>query len=74
VTLARATTHAYTRWHSKEGNVWCKDKGFLPCWSHIDCVMTTWTSKIYSKTIDSKMRILAKQISIIMASSEAYKS
>jgi hypothetical protein len=64
----------YSEWDSKERNVWCKDKGFLPCWSHTDCVMTAWKSRICSRTVDPKMRIPAKQISIIKASLEAYES
>jgi hypothetical protein len=58
----------------KEGNVWCEEKGILPCWSHIDCVMTVWKSKVRSGIVDQKMRIPAKQISIIKASLEAYES
>jgi hypothetical protein len=34
----------YIGWDSKEGNVWCEDKGFLPSWSQTDCIMTTWKS------------------------------
>jgi hypothetical protein len=45
--------------------VWCEDNGFLPSWSHIDCVMTTWKSRVRSGTVDPKMRIPTKQISII---------
>ena len=32
--------NTYVGWNSKEGNVWYEDKGFLPSWSHIDCIMT----------------------------------
>jgi hypothetical protein len=64
----------YTGWDSNEGNVWCKDKGFLPSWSHTDCVMTTWKSRVHSGTTDSKMRIPVKQISIILVSLETYES
>ena len=64
----------YSRWDLKEGNVWCKEKGILPCWSDTDYVMTAWKSWIRSRTVDPKMEILAKQISIIKASLEAYKS
>jgi hypothetical protein len=64
----------YTGWDSKKGNVWCEDKGFLPSWSHTDCVMTTWKSRIRSGTTDLKMRIPVKQISIILASLETYES
>jgi hypothetical protein len=64
----------YAGWNSKEGNVWCEDKGFLPSWSHTDCVMTAWKSRARSGTIDPKMRIPTKQISIINVSLETYKS
>jgi hypothetical protein len=63
----------YTGWDSKEENVWYEDKGFLPCWSHVDCVMTAWKSRICSITDDPNVRIPAKQISIIKASLETYK-
>jgi hypothetical protein len=58
----------------KKGNVWCEDKGFLSCWFHIDCIIIVWKSKVRLRTIDPKMRIPAKQISIIKASLEVYKS
>jgi hypothetical protein len=64
----------YVGWDSKEGNVWCEDKGFLPSWFQTDCIMTTWKSRVCCGTTDPKMRILTKQISIINASLEAYKS
>ena len=64
----------YARWDSKEGNVWCEDKGFLPSCSNTNCVMTTWKSRIYFGTVDPKMRISTKQISIINVSLEAYES
>jgi hypothetical protein len=64
----------YIGWDSEEGNMWCEDKGFLPSWSHTDCIMTTWKSRVYSGTVDPKMRIPAKQISIINTSLEAYES
>jgi hypothetical protein len=64
----------YVGWDSKEGNVWCEDKGFLPSWSYTDCIMTVWKSRVRCGTVDPKMRILAKQISIINASLEAYES
>jgi hypothetical protein len=54
--------------------VWCEDNGFLPSWSHTDCVMTTWKSRVGSGTVDPKMKIPTKQISIINMSLEAYKS
>jgi hypothetical protein len=61
-------------WDSKEGNVWCEDKGFLPSWSQTDCIMTVWKSSVRCGTVDPKMRIPAKQISIINDSLEAYES
>ena len=61
----------YIGWDSKEMNVWCEDKGFLPCWFHTNYVMTAWKSKVCLGTIDPKMGIPAKQISIIKASIEA---
>jgi hypothetical protein len=64
----------YAGWDSKEGNVWYEDKDFLPSWSHTDCVMTAWKSKVHSGTVDSKMRIPTKQISIINLSLGAYES
>jgi hypothetical protein len=64
----------YAWWDSKEGNVWCEDNGFLPSWSHTDCVMTAWKSRVRSGTVDPKMRIPTKQISIINVSLEAYES
>jgi hypothetical protein len=54
--------------------VWYNYKGFLPSLSHIDCVMTAWKSRVHSGTVDPKMRIPTKQISIINVSLEAYKS
>jgi hypothetical protein len=53
--------------------VWCEDKGFLPSWSQTDCIMIVWKSRVCCGTIDPKMRIPAKQISIINASIEAYE-
>jgi hypothetical protein len=64
----------YVGWDSKEGNVWYEDKGFLPSWSQIDCIMTTWKSKVRCGIANPKMRIPAKQIAIISASLEAYDS
>jgi hypothetical protein len=64
----------YVGWNSKEGNVWCEDKGFLPSWSQTDCIMTAWKSRVRCGKVDPKMRISAKQISIINASIEAYES
>jgi hypothetical protein len=73
-TFDHVDANTYSRWDSKEGNVWCEEKGILPCWSHADYVMTAWKSRVRSGTIDPKMRILTKQISIIKASLEAYES
>ena len=39
-----------------------------------NCIMTAWKSRVRCGTADPKMRIPAKQISIINASLEAYKS
>ena len=64
----------YVGWDSKERNVWCEDKNFLSSWSHIDCVMTAWKSKDHSGTIDPKMKIPIKQISIINVFLEAQES
>jgi hypothetical protein len=64
----------YVGWNSKEGNVWCEDKGFLPSWSQTDCIMTAWKSRVRCGKADPKMRTPAKQISIINASIEAYES
>ena len=64
----------YSGWDSKEGNVWCEERGILPCWSHSDYVMTTWKSKVRLGIVDPKMKIPAKQISIIKASLEVYES
>jgi hypothetical protein len=64
----------YSGWDSKERNMWCEEKGILPCWSHTECVMTVWKSRVRSGTVDPKMRIMVKQISIIKASLEAYES
>jgi hypothetical protein len=64
----------YVGWNSKEGNVWCEDKGFLPSWSQTDYIMTAWKSRVRCRTADPKMRIPAKQISIINASIETYES
>ena len=64
----------YIGWDSKEGNVWCKDKVFLSSWSNTNCIMTIWKSRIHCGKVDPKMKIPAKQISIINASIEAYES
>jgi hypothetical protein len=64
----------YVGWDSKEGNVWCEDKGFLPSWSQTDCIMTVWKPRVRCGTADPKMRIPAKQIAIINVSLEAYES
>jgi hypothetical protein len=58
----------YVGWDSKEGNVWYEDKGFLPSWFHTDCIMIAWKSKVRCGIVDPRLRILAKQISIINAS------
>jgi hypothetical protein len=73
-TFDHVEADTYSRWDSKEGNVWCEEKGILPCWSHTDCVMIAWKSRVHSGTIDPKMRIPAKHISIIKASLEVYES
>ena len=52
--------------------MWCENKGFLPSWSHTNCVMTTWKSRVHSRTVDLKMRIPTKQISIINVSLEVF--
>jgi hypothetical protein len=54
--------------------VWCEDKDFLPCWFHRDCVMVARRSRIWPRTIDLRMIIPGKKISITMASLEAYES
>jgi hypothetical protein len=64
----------YSGWDSKEGNVWREERGILSYWSHTDCIMTAWKSRVCSGTVDPKMRIPTKQISIIKASLETYKS
>ena len=64
----------FVGWDSKEGNVRCEDKGFLPSWSHTNCIMIAWKSKVCCGIVNPMMRILPKQISIINASLEAYKS
>ena len=66
--------NTYVGWDSREGNVWCEDKSFLPSWSHTDCVMTAWKSRVRSRTIDPKMKIPIRQISIINVSLEAFES
>jgi hypothetical protein len=30
----------YSGWDLKEGNVWCEERGILPCWSYTNYVMT----------------------------------
>ena len=70
----RVHADTYVGWNSKERNVWYEDMGFLPFWSNTDCIMTAWKSRICFGKVDPKMRILAKQISIINASIEAYES
>jgi hypothetical protein len=69
-----ADVDTYIEWDLKKGNVWYVHKGLLPCWSYIDCVIIAWKSRVHSGIVDPKMRILAKQISIIMASLETYES
>ena len=64
----------YARWDSKEGNVWYEDKDFLPSWSYKNRIITAWKSKVHSRTVDPKMRIPTKQMSIINVSFEAYES
>jgi hypothetical protein len=46
----------------------------LSSWSHTDCIMTAWKSRVRSGTVDPKMSIPTKQISIINFSLEAYES
>ena len=64
----------YVGWDSKEGNMWYEDKGFLLSWSYTNCIMAAWKSRVRSKTVDPKMRIPTKQISIINVSLETNKS
>ena len=64
---------SYTGWNSKEGNVWCKDKDFVPCWSYIDSIVTTWKSQIELAIVDQRMRIPKNQIFIILALLDADK-
>jgi hypothetical protein len=73
-TFEHVDANTYSEWDSKEGNVWCEEIGILPYWSHTDYIMTSWKSRVCSRTADLKMRIPAKQISIIKASLKAYKS
>jgi hypothetical protein len=47
----------YVGWNSKEGNVWCEDKGFLPSWSQTNRIMTAWKSKVHCWKADPNMRI-----------------
>ena len=67
-------TDTYIGWNLKEGIVWCEDKGFLPSWSQTNCIMIAWKSRVHCGIADPKMRIPAKQNSIINASIEAYES
>jgi hypothetical protein len=62
----------YIGWDSKVRNMWYEDNSFLPCWLYTNCLMTMWKSRVRLGTIDPKMRIPAKQISIIMASLEMF--
>jgi hypothetical protein len=48
--------------------VWCKDKDFVPCWSYIDSIVTTWKS-----WNDQRMKIPKNQIFIILALLDADK-
>jgi hypothetical protein len=39
-TFEHVNVDMYSGWDLKEGNVWCEERGILPCWSYTNYVMT----------------------------------
>ena len=68
-----ASTHyvdaeTYEGWDSTGGNIWREDRRFDPIWTHTDCIMGAWHSRIREGTLNPRMQIPMLQIANIKAS------
>ena len=62
----------YVGWESKQANSWCEDKAISPSWTHTDCIMTIWKSRMRAGTSEPRIKIPKAQISIINEFVRAY--
>ena len=74
-----ASTHyvdaeTYEGWDSTGGNIWREDRKFDPIWTHTDCIMGAWHSRIREGTMNPRMRIPMLQIANIKASVERFEA
>ena len=74
-----ASTHyvdaeTYEGWDSTGGNIWREDRRFDPIWTHTDCIMGAWHSRIREGTVNPQMRIPMLQIANIKASVERFEA
>ena len=52
----------------------CEDRKFDPIWTHTDCIMGAWHSRIREGTMNPRMRIPMLQIANIKASVERFEA
>ena len=64
----------YKGWDSTGGNIWLEDRKFDPIWTHTDCIMGAWHSRIREGTMNPRMRIPMLQIANIKASVERFEA
>ena len=64
----------YEGWDSTGGNIWREDRRFDPIWTHTDCIMGAWQSRIQEGTVNPRMRTPMLQIANIKASVELFEA
>ena len=62
----------YVGWDSANGNVWREDSRLDPIWTHMDCMMGAWQSRIPEGTRNPQMQICVLQIANIKATIERF--
>ena len=74
-----ASTHyvdaeTYKGWDSTGGNIWREDRRFDSIWTHTDCIMGAWHSRIREGNVNPQMRIPMLQIANIKASVQRFEA
>ena len=67
-TLASAhsiNAHTYKGWDCLNGNIWHEDRRFDPIWTHTNCIMDAWQSRIQEGTMNQQIQIPILQIANI---------
>ena len=64
----------YEGWDSTGGNIWHEDRRFDSIWTHTDCIMDAWQSRIREGTVNPQMRIPMLQIANIKALVERFEA